>query len=109
MAIKLAPFAPTITEEDATEQAGLFSALASPVRLRILSLLIRYEGELCVDEITRSLDKVKQETVSYHLDLLRRAGLVDCVPHGTYSYYYLCTERFAVVQGYIDALAGEAR
>jgi ArsR family transcriptional regulator len=53
--------------------ARVLSALADPTRLRILALLSA--GERCVCEIHQSL-RLPQPTVSRHLALLRRAGLV---------------------------------
>ncbi|HEY6542577.1 MAG TPA: hypothetical protein VIZ18_16660, partial [Ktedonobacteraceae bacterium] len=47
-------FMPALTEEEAVTQARLLKALADPTRLRILSLLNRHEGEVCVFEIVES-------------------------------------------------------
>ncbi len=47
-------FVPTLNEDDAIVQARLLKALADPTRLRILSLLNRHEGEVCVFEIVES-------------------------------------------------------
>jgi ArsR family transcriptional regulator, arsenate/arsenite/antimonite-responsive transcriptional repressor len=48
-------------------------ALADPVRLRIVSLL--REREQCVCRLTEELS-LSQGTVSHHMALLKRAGLV---------------------------------
>ncbi|MHB1415525.1 MAG: ArsR/SmtB family transcription factor [Chloroflexota bacterium] len=52
--------------------AGL-SALADPVRLRILVLL--HEREQCVCHLTAALG-LSQGTISHHMGVLKRAGLV---------------------------------
>ncbi|HEY0837722.1 MAG TPA: metalloregulator ArsR/SmtB family transcription factor [Azospirillum sp.] len=52
----------------------LFAALADPIRLRALALMVG-EGELCVCELTQAL-AVAQPKVSKHLAVLRDAGLV---------------------------------
>ena len=81
-------FAPTLTEDDAVGQARLLKALADPTRLRILSLLSRHEGEVCVFEIVESFT-LEQPTISHHLRILRDAGLVDCRKKGLWAYYYV--------------------
>jgi len=81
-------FVPTLTEDEAVSQARLLKALADPTRLRILSLLSRYEGEVCVFEIVESFT-LEQPTISHHLRILRDAGLVDCRKKGLWAYYYV--------------------
>ncbi len=58
---------------DAPVWAAL-TALADPVRLRII-LMLR-EREQCVCHLTETLG-LSQGTVSYHIGLLKRAGLVQ--------------------------------
>lgn len=81
-------FAPALNEDEAVGQARLLKALADPTRLRILSLLSRYEGEVCVFEIVESFT-LEQPTISHHLRILRDAGLVDCRKKGLWAYYYV--------------------
>ena len=81
-------FAPTLNEDEAVTQARLLKALADPTRLRILSLLSRHEGEVCVFEIVESFT-LEQPTISHHLRILRDAGLVDCRKKGLWAYYYV--------------------
>ena len=64
----------------------VYSALADPTRLRILSLL--GDGEICVCHIHASLD-VPQPTASRHLAYLRKAGLVEARRDGTWMHYKL--------------------
>ena len=84
-------FAPTLNEDEAVTQARLLKALADPTRLRILSLLSRHEGEVCVFEIVESFT-LEQPTISHHLRILRDAGLVDCRKKGLWAYYYVRRE-----------------
>ena len=72
----------------------VLKALADPTRLRILSLLSRYEGEVCVFEIVESFT-LEQPTISHHLRILRDAGLVDCRKKGLWAYYYVRREALA--------------
>jgi ArsR family transcriptional regulator len=62
----------------------VFQAMADPTRLRILELL---KGrELCVSAICRHFE-MGQPSISRHLDLLRRAGLVTREKRGREVYY----------------------
>ncbi len=97
-------FAPTLTEDEAVSQARLLKALADPTRLRILSLLSRHEGEVCVFEIVESFT-LEQPTISHHLRILRDAGLVDCRKKGLWAYYYVRREALKRAQDMINELA----
>jgi ArsR family transcriptional regulator len=103
-AVGIAPkFTPTLTEEEAVGQARLLKALADPTRLRILSLLGRHEGEVCVFEIVESFT-LEQPTISHHLRILRDAGLVDCRKKGLWAYYYVRREALTRAQEMINSL-----
>jgi ArsR family transcriptional regulator len=96
-------FMPALTEEEAVTQARLLKALADPTRLRILSLLSRHEGEVCVFEIVESFT-LEQPTISHHLRILRDAGLVDCRKKGLWAYYYVRREALSRAQDVINNL-----
>src|ERR1700681_2844814 len=100
----LPKFVPTLTEDDAISQARLLKALADPTRLRILSLLSRHEGEVCVFEIVESFT-LEQPTISHHLRILRDAGLVDCRKKGLWAYYYVRREALSRAQEVINGLS----
>jgi ArsR family transcriptional regulator, arsenate/arsenite/antimonite-responsive transcriptional repressor len=97
-------FMPALTEEEAVLQARLLKALADPTRLRILSLLSRHEGEVCVFEIVESFT-LEQPTISHHLRILRDAGLVDCRKKGLWAYYYVRREALNRAQEVINGLS----
>jgi len=104
-AIGIVPkFVPTLSEDDAVSQARLLKALADPTRLRILSLLSRHEGEVCVFEIVESFT-LEQPTISHHLRILRDAGLVDCRKKGLWAYYYVRRDALARAGDVIEGLA----
>ncbi|MCX8021259.1 MAG: metalloregulator ArsR/SmtB family transcription factor [Syntrophorhabdaceae bacterium] len=63
-----------------------FRALADETRLRILKLL--ETGELCVCDITAALDMV-QPKVSFHLKVLKNAGLLRDKKCGKWMHYEL--------------------
>jgi ArsR family transcriptional regulator len=71
--------------------------LAHPVRLRILDILVRRGGEVCVCDLERALP-VKQPTVSHHLRLLREAGWLDTVRKGVWAYYFVRPEVLGTVR-----------
>ena len=103
--IGVAPkFAPTLNEDEAVDQARLLKALADPTRLRILSLLSRHEGEVCVFEIVESFT-LEQPTISHHLRILLNAGLVDYRKRGLYSFYYVDKNKLKAVSTIINGLA----
>ena len=76
-----------MAEAQAAQLAVMFKALGDPVRLRLVSLIAGHPGgEACVCEISVPFD-VTQPTISHHLKLLRRAGLLECERRGTWVYY----------------------
>ena len=78
----------------------LYSALADPTRLRILSLL--GDGEICVCHIHASLD-VPQPTASRHLAYLRKSGLVEARRDGIWMHYKLAAIDDPVVAAVMKA------
>ena len=69
---------------DLDRMADLCHALSDGTRLRILAML--REGERCVCELQDDLD-VAQSRLSFHLKVLREAGLVSDRREGRWSYY----------------------
>jgi ArsR family transcriptional regulator len=72
------------------ECTTMFQALADGTRLKILELLKR-ETELCVSDIAKHFD-MKQPSISHHLDVLKRAGLVTSEKRGREVYYSFNTD-----------------
>lgn len=70
-----------------TSAVAIFKALSEETRLRILRTLARY-GELCECNIVPSFG-LSQPTISYHLKVLRDAGLVRSRRQGQWVYYRL--------------------
>ncbi|MBI5102055.1 MAG: metalloregulator ArsR/SmtB family transcription factor [Nitrospirae bacterium] len=64
----------------------IFKALSEETRLRILKLL--EHGELCVCDIVSALDMV-QPKVSFHLNVLKGAGLLTDRKQGRWIHYRL--------------------
>ncbi|HYF24714.1 MAG TPA: metalloregulator ArsR/SmtB family transcription factor [Baekduia sp.] len=79
----------TLADGDALELEKLFKALADRHRLKIVNrLLAAGEDAVCVCDFEDLLG-LKQPTVSYHLKLLRDAGLVEREKRGSYAYFTL--------------------
>ena len=68
------------------EHVEAFKSLAHSTRLQIFFYLVRQKGEVPVGEIQAELE-TPGPTLSHHLDLLRRAGLVQSRREGTFVYY----------------------
>jgi ArsR family transcriptional regulator, arsenate/arsenite/antimonite-responsive transcriptional repressor len=79
----------------AEEMAALFKAVADPLRLRLLSLIACHEGgESCVCDLTGEFE-VTAPSISYHLKILREAGLISSERRGTWVYYRVEPEAMA--------------
>jgi ArsR family transcriptional regulator len=64
-----------------------FQALAEPARLRLLSLIqAQPGGEACVCNLVAPLG-LSQPTVTHHLQVLHRAGLLGREKRGVWVYY----------------------
>jgi ArsR family transcriptional regulator len=84
-----------LPEAGANELAALFKAVADPVRLRLLSLIACHEGgESCVCDLLEAFD-MTAPSVSYHLKILREAGLISSERRGTWVYYRVNPEVMA--------------
>lgn len=68
----------------------IFSALSDQTRLRIYMILI--EGELCVCELTCSLD-MEQSRISHSLKVLKEAGLIYSRRVGKWMFYSLSSNQ----------------
>lgn len=68
------------------EVLSIFKALSDDTRLRILKLL--EHGELCVCDIVAALGLV-QPKVSFHVNVLKEAGLIRDRKQGRWTHYRL--------------------
>jgi len=74
-----------------TKCDDFFKALSDETRQSIMKMLER--KEMCVGEIVRAFD-VSQPTISHHLDILKRAGLIESNRKGQNIYYSLNKDWF---------------
>ena len=68
--------------------AAVFKALADPTRLLILALVAKNEGGVCECNIV-DCTPLSQPTISYHVKVLKEAGLLDCEKRGLWCHYAL--------------------
>ncbi len=81
--------------------ARLFHALSDETRLGILAQLER--GERCVCDLQDGLD-ASQSRLSFHLKVLRDAGLVTDRREGRWSYYAIVPAALAGVHDLVVGL-----
>jgi ArsR family transcriptional regulator len=76
----------TQTAKDVGRLVTIFHALSDATRLRIIACL--KDGEQCVCDLTDTF-KTGQSRLSFHLRVLKEAGLVTDRPEGRWIYYAL--------------------
>jgi DNA-binding transcriptional ArsR family regulator len=85
-----------------TVSSEMLSALAHPARQDIVQVLAR--GELNAGQIAARF-KLSRPTVSHHLAILRRAGLVHARQDGKEVFYRLDKDAIVTtLQGLVDCL-----
>jgi ArsR family transcriptional regulator, arsenate/arsenite/antimonite-responsive transcriptional repressor len=85
---------------------NLFHALSDVTRLEILERL--KDGEQCVCDLTEAL-KAGQSRLSFHLKVLKDAGLITDRPEGRWTYYALNQEALEELEAVVQALQGSRR
>ncbi|HSN04802.1 MAG TPA: metalloregulator ArsR/SmtB family transcription factor [Nitrospira sp.] len=73
-----------VTGKNRGKVAAVFSALGDETRLEILAQL--RGGERCVCELTEAIE-TGQSRLSFHLKVLKEAGLIKDRPEGRWIYY----------------------
>ncbi|HEY7516058.1 MAG TPA: metalloregulator ArsR/SmtB family transcription factor [Vicinamibacteria bacterium] len=80
------PVEPAEAGEEAAQAIALFKALSDDTRLRIVRTMARSSSALCECNIV-PLFGLSQSTISYHLKVLREAGILDAEKRGLWAYY----------------------
>lgn len=83
------------------ETGQLFHALSDETRLAVLDML--RGGERCVCDLQAALDAA-QSRLSFHLKVLKDAGLVTDRKEGRWSYYSIVPERLDEARAILDHL-----
>ena len=76
-----------------TDPVIFSKAIADETRQKIMNLVCC--EELCVSDLVEALGNVSQPTVSHHLQILKRAGLVETRREGKQIFYALKQESIA--------------
>jgi ArsR family transcriptional regulator len=82
----------------------LLRALAEPIRLRVVTAL--RGGERCVCDLTRELG-LAQSKLSFHLKVLKDAGLIHSRQEGRWIYYRLEPSAPLTLRDWLDHLAAD--
>ncbi|MEB3261539.1 MAG: metalloregulator ArsR/SmtB family transcription factor [Cyanobacteriota bacterium] len=91
-----------MAEIGADQARALLKALSEPIRLQVIEAL--GAGERCVCELTDQLN-LAQSKLSFHLRVLKEAGLVADRQSGRWVYYRLRPEAIEQLQGWLGGLA----
>ena len=87
-----------LTREEAEQISGALKAIADPARLQLLSLIqAQPEHEACVCHLTEPLG-LSQPTVSHHLKVLLRAGLVEREQRGSWAFFRVSEQPLAALR-----------
>ena len=80
---------------------GIMESLSDPIRINILELMM--SGEICVCDIVK-VTGLSQSKVSYHMRILKDAGLISDRQEGRLVYYKLDLEVLSDIQNWIGNL-----
>jgi len=89
-------------QRDRTATARMFQALSDETRLAVVERL--RDGERCVCDLMTAVEAA-QSRLSFHLKVLRDAGIVDCRREGRWCYYWLKPDSFQEVLEAVKGLA----
>jgi ArsR family transcriptional regulator len=111
----LVPAAPVLSTVETTAAPGsiaeplapdqvqrLLRALAEPIRLQVVQAL--RHGERCVCDLTSDLD-LAQSKLSFHLKVLKEAGLIRARQEGRWIYYRLEPSALLPLRDWLGQLA----
>jgi ArsR family transcriptional regulator len=94
---------PTASADASGRQAqALLRALADPIRLQVVEAL--RGGERCVCELTAALE-LAQSRLSFHLKVMKQAGLIHSRQEGRWIYYRLDPAALRFLHEWLAALA----
>lgn len=87
-----------LTPNQVVDLAAIFRALGEPARLRMLNLIaLQPSQEVCACELVEPLG-LSQPTVSHHLKVMYKAGLLQRQRRGTWIYYRILSEKLAMLR-----------
>lgn len=83
------------------DTAAIFKAFCDENRLQILTLL--RERELCAYQLQEALE-IGQSTLSHHMKVLCKSGIVSCRREGKWTYYRISEDGCQRAVGLIGLL-----
>jgi ArsR family transcriptional regulator len=83
---------------------AMFKALSDPTRLNIFRLVAAQEAPICACDVVDRF-QVSQPTISYHMKVLRDAGLITVSRRGVWAYYATNPRGLALLRDSLDAFA----
>ena len=95
------PVTSSLASPDLARAARLFHALSDETRLAVLDML--RSGEQCVCDLQGALDAA-QSRLSFHLRVLKDAGLVRDRKEGRWSYYAIDPDAVAELESLVESL-----
>ncbi len=91
-----------------TTYAEIFNALSEPVRIEIVAMIAATDELACT--VLDDTLPISKSTISYHIKILRHAGLISVRKDGRYYFYSLCRDVFDhYVDGFLERLAAARR
>lgn len=97
-----------VAEDDFEPAAALLKAIADPYRLKMLATLAAAADDVCVSDFTDALPP-NQPTVSHHLRILRKTGLVTSDRRGTWVYYRIADDARTRVNDALNSVFGRSQ
>jgi ArsR family transcriptional regulator len=83
------------------EIPALLKALADPIRMEVVQSLAG--GGRCECELTEALG-LAQSRLSFHLKVMRQAGLITAREEGRWVYYKLAPQAFVQLRDWLNRL-----
>jgi ArsR family transcriptional regulator, arsenate/arsenite/antimonite-responsive transcriptional repressor len=85
---------------DAERIAAIAKALAEPLRVQVLDVLRRSEGQVCQCELIALFD-INQSLLSHHIKKLTDAGLVQVERRHKWAYYSAAADAHQELTGWL--------
>lgn len=90
--------------QEINEAVAVLKALADPTRLGMMVALRDQGTPICICDLTAAFD-LTQPTISHHMAILKRAGLVAAEKRGLWIHYSLRSDLAPGVRKVLEAVA----
>lgn len=90
-----------ISDDDALHIALRLKALADPVRIKLMSILLTGDEATCTCDLATAVD-LSESTVSHHLGRLRGAGMIVSERQGMNVYHRVHSDALAALGAVLD-------